>query len=380
MSDDPAYFLVPASSGLCIQLKNGTIYTAEPNGSAEQTWFIEKGSEGQIAFRNGRDGQYLRGVGGGKGARIVTGQKQFWSLESSSTPNAFWIKCVDFPNAYLCNSYGKWSMNNLIYMWAHELRWTQTMLWYVSDFGSWEEHKNSKPGFDPSKPGFSELSAKEKSVEDTQKKLEALEKELEKKQKLQEAKEHELEGKSEKQEAEAKELQKRQEAAESASSRKAEEREKELAEKLKEVDAKVEELAEKEEQLRQKGKSADKQDSRDVDSREPDEKQKKLEDREKLLAEKELELQQREARLKEKEESLRSQAASEWSMSKGDLGPAIPANGVQSTRKELEAASVGRRSAPLRLRTSQRNTIEKGELRPITMASNFVHLPRLRAG
>ncbi|EME83460.1 uncharacterized protein MYCFIDRAFT_211346, partial [Pseudocercospora fijiensis CIRAD86] len=249
MSDDPAYFLVPASSGLCIQLKNGTIYTAEPNGSDEQKWFIEKGNEGQIAFRNGKDGQYLRGVSGGKGARIVTGQKQSWSLESSNTPNAFWIKCVDFPNAYLCNSYGKWSINNLIYMWAHELRWTQTMLWYVSDFGTWEEHKNSKPGFDPSKPGFSELAAKEKSVEDKQKKLEALEKELAEKQKQQEAMQKELEAKKEKQEAEAEELQNQQKAAESASSTKAEEREKELAEKLKELDAKAKELAGKEEQL-----------------------------------------------------------------------------------------------------------------------------------
>ncbi|KAF7190476.1 hypothetical protein HII31_08190 [Pseudocercospora fuligena] len=299
MSDDPAYFLVPASSGLCIQLKNGTIYTAEPNGSAEQKWFIEKGNEGQIAFRNGRDGQYLRGVGGGKGARIVTGQKQFWSLETSNTPNAFWIKCVDFPNAYLCNSYGKWSINNLIYMWAHEVTpldaddaVVRIRLWYLGGAQKFEARLRSKQAWI--------FRAKE--------------------------------------------------------------------------------LAEKEEQLRQKSKSADKQDSQGVDKQEPDEKQKKLEDRENRLAEKELQLQEREARLKDKEESLRSQAVSEASIPNGDLGPAIRANRVQSTRKELEAASVGRRSAPLKLRTSQRNAIEKGELRPITMPSNFVHLPRLRAG
>lgn len=84
--------MVPASSGLCIQLRNGTIYTAEPSGAKEQQWFIERGESGQIAFRNAKDGQYLRAVGGGRGARIVTGQEQYWRLESSNTPNAFW--CV----------------------------------------------------------------------------------------------------------------------------------------------------------------------------------------------------------------------------------------------------------------------------------------------
>lgn len=97
MSKDPSYFLVPATSGLCIQPKDGRIYTADLDGdSKQQQWIIEQGKDRTIAFRNLKSGEYLRLTVG----KIATGEKQFWGIESSNTPNAFRLR---LETQYLCN-------------------------------------------------------------------------------------------------------------------------------------------------------------------------------------------------------------------------------------------------------------------------------------
>lgn len=90
MSEESSYFLVPASSGLAIQPKNSGIFTAEIDGSKQQQWYCERENGGKIAFRNAENHLYLRVPGGHKGAKATVGKKQFFTLEPSNTPNAFW--------------------------------------------------------------------------------------------------------------------------------------------------------------------------------------------------------------------------------------------------------------------------------------------------
>lgn len=57
MSKEPSYFLVPATSGLCIQPNDvkspfsASIFTAEIDGEPKQQWYIEQGKDRTIAFR-----------------------------------------------------------------------------------------------------------------------------------------------------------------------------------------------------------------------------------------------------------------------------------------------------------------------------------------
>ena len=90
MSQEPSYFLVPASGGLCIQPQNNGIYTTSVEGKEGQQWVIEKGEGDKIAFRNASGKQYLRAKGGNNSAQVVLGQRQWWTLAGSKTPGAFW--------------------------------------------------------------------------------------------------------------------------------------------------------------------------------------------------------------------------------------------------------------------------------------------------
>lgn len=239
------------------------------------------------------------------------------------------------------------------------------MLWYVSDFETWKEHKASKPGFDPRKKAFSELESKEKSVAEKQQKLEAREQQLEEQRERQETAEKELEAKMKQLELDSK--------------AKIKELEEELAKKQHEVDTKAKELAEKEEQLHRNAEKGG--EGCRWFGTSSDDQQKQLEIREKEIARRKRLLDEREIRLEQERDRLSKQAASQPNQPSG-----VPAAGhmraerVQSSRKEVEAANVGQRSAPLGLRTSQRKAIEKGSLRPIGMPTTFVHLPRLRDG
>ena len=83
MSKESAYFLVPASGGLCIQPQNNGIYTANIEGKEGQQCIVERDEGDRIAFRNAAGKQYLRAKGGHNSAQVVLGSRQWWKLEGS---------------------------------------------------------------------------------------------------------------------------------------------------------------------------------------------------------------------------------------------------------------------------------------------------------
>lgn len=97
---EASYFLIPATSGLCIQPQDGNIQTSHLNGEPSQQWFIEHqtNSDKKIAFKNASSGEYLRATKG----RVTVGEKHFWSIHlSTNTPNAFRIQFDS--RQFLCN-------------------------------------------------------------------------------------------------------------------------------------------------------------------------------------------------------------------------------------------------------------------------------------
>lgn len=91
MSNDTKYFLIPASSGLCIQPGWNKTETVPLNGDDKQLWKIEQSKKNKFAFRNADSGDYLRAAGGSKSNAVKAGARQWWTLESSDTPYAFWF-------------------------------------------------------------------------------------------------------------------------------------------------------------------------------------------------------------------------------------------------------------------------------------------------
>jgi hypothetical protein len=91
MIAETKYFLIPASSGLCIQTGRNKTETAPVKGDENQLWQIEQGKNDKIAFRNANSGDYLRATGGYKSNAVQAGARQWWTLETSDTPYAFWL-------------------------------------------------------------------------------------------------------------------------------------------------------------------------------------------------------------------------------------------------------------------------------------------------
>lgn len=94
MSQETTYFLVPASGGLCIRPQNNSVYTCNVEGKEDQQWTAEKGEGDKIAFRNATGKQYLRAKSGNNSGQVVLGQRQWWKLENSKTPGAFWYVSI----------------------------------------------------------------------------------------------------------------------------------------------------------------------------------------------------------------------------------------------------------------------------------------------
>ena len=91
MNAGTKYFLIPVSSGLCIQPGSNKTETAPIKGDEDQLWQIEQGKNNNIAFRNADSGDYLRAAGGYKSNAVQAGARQWWTLETSDTPHAFWL-------------------------------------------------------------------------------------------------------------------------------------------------------------------------------------------------------------------------------------------------------------------------------------------------
>jgi hypothetical protein len=91
MSSDKKYFLIPASSGLCIQPGLNRTETAACKGEANQLWNIQEGEDNKVAFRNVGSADYLHAAGGYSSNAVKQGTRQWWTLEVSDTPHAFWF-------------------------------------------------------------------------------------------------------------------------------------------------------------------------------------------------------------------------------------------------------------------------------------------------
>ncbi|KAK5125357.1 hypothetical protein LTR85_000466 [Meristemomyces frigidus] len=105
MTDSNTFFITALVGGLVVTPGvGGSLNYNHKLDNKNQHWTIEYGDEENVvAFRNVSNGQYLRATAGGAQSAIVAGEMQWWTLTPGLGPNSFWIKCNDFPNAYLSN-------------------------------------------------------------------------------------------------------------------------------------------------------------------------------------------------------------------------------------------------------------------------------------
>ncbi|USW53614.1 Putative ricin B-like lectin [Septoria linicola] len=364
---NPSYFLVPASSGLCIISKNGSVFTADLDGSQPQQWYIEREGDQKLALRNAESGDYLRASAGHRGAKVITSaQKQTWTLESGNTPNSFWIKNDEFENAYLCNSYGKYTANNLIYIWAREQRWTQTMLWYIHDFDSWNTSKNWP---DTRATSSSELETRQQQIEAKEKELEQRQKDLERKQ--QDAEEREREALEFEQEAKIKQDDLAEKELELEAEKKAMKEarttyasgpatngdDSQWLQRFSKVQERLEAAQKEIERLRAQPQISDKETITDLKQQLKRAEQESSEHKTAYTA-------------------LRNHIRAE-SQSHGIDGNSIKGRRLHTPSQEFEAASVGERWAPPGFRAGRDSAVTRGEGGPIAMPREFSHLRRL---
>ncbi|KAK5166129.1 uncharacterized protein LTR77_008390 [Saxophila tyrrhenica] len=245
MGVEVSYFLVPVSGGLPIQPNNSNFvntYDFVQNGFEWEQWFMERGDGNKVAFRNRASGKYLRAQGGNAGNYVITGEKEWWSLETGSTPRSYWIKCETYPNAYLCNPYGSYKSQNLITVWGKQEIYKQTMLWYMYDELTWKQHISSSPQANFAGPPSEQ---QQKAAEVQQQEMEKQAKESEEKEKARQEREEQLAAKekefAEKQkqaEVRRKDLERRQQQFEA--------KEKAAKERQEQIEAREQALAKKE--------------------------------------------------------------------------------------------------------------------------------------
>ncbi|KAF1351946.1 hypothetical protein BDV97DRAFT_397007 [Delphinella strobiligena] len=131
----PAFYIVCNLGGMCGEnTPNGT-YDKKCIESKEQQWTIEYGDTSDIvAFQNVANGEYLFATAGAGYSQIKTSTtKQWWNLEKYNATGSYWIKCNDYPNAYLCNAHGYKEHNTQVYVWPKEAVWDYTLVWYLVD-------------------------------------------------------------------------------------------------------------------------------------------------------------------------------------------------------------------------------------------------------
>ncbi|KAK5126151.1 hypothetical protein LTR85_011507 [Meristemomyces frigidus] len=131
-----SFFLIAVNGGRVTEKKsNGLFDCTSDSSNAAQHWTVETdpSNDNIVAFQNASNGQYLRAFVGTAAGKVDTGDKQWWTMEPGHAPGSCWLKCNDYPDAYLCNSYANHVDNNKVYMWPKQLNWTHSMLWYFRD-------------------------------------------------------------------------------------------------------------------------------------------------------------------------------------------------------------------------------------------------------
>lgn len=94
MGNEQSYFLVPVTSGLCIEPNRSyydLLYTAIPDQkNLNQQWILEQQGS-KVAFRNAEKKDYLKALGSHNQAQVrMQATPQWWSLEPGRTAGSFW--------------------------------------------------------------------------------------------------------------------------------------------------------------------------------------------------------------------------------------------------------------------------------------------------
>merc|ERR1712000_3782 len=134
-SIDMAVYITAVSGGNCVTRHNNQILNKTPKKDQNQLWTLEhkEGSETQVAIKSNVDGKYLRAKAGNAYGAVEVGGRQWWELEAGHDHGAYWMKSLDFPNAYLCNANGSYIDDNKIYMWPKQANWTHALNFYLQD-------------------------------------------------------------------------------------------------------------------------------------------------------------------------------------------------------------------------------------------------------
>ena len=113
-----AVYITAVSGGNCVTRVHNNILNKKPTKDKNQLWTIEHkdGSNTQIAIRSNADGKYLRAKAGNAYGAVEIGGRQWWEVEDGPAHGSYWLKSLDFPNAYLCNANGSYIDDNKIYM------------------------------------------------------------------------------------------------------------------------------------------------------------------------------------------------------------------------------------------------------------------------
>lgn len=94
MGAEQSYFIVPVTSGLCIEPNRSyynLLYTHVPDSkNLNQQWILERNGD-KVAFRNAGGKDYLKAMGKNNEAQVrMQDSPQWWSLEPGRTAGSFW--------------------------------------------------------------------------------------------------------------------------------------------------------------------------------------------------------------------------------------------------------------------------------------------------
>ncbi|KAL1303198.1 hypothetical protein AAFC00_006619 [Neodothiora populina] len=131
----PAFYIVAVSGGTCVEATARGIFAKDCNGSAEQQWTVQYGdAQDQVAFQNASSGEWLNATSGSASGKVGTSEtKQWWAMSKSNEAGSIWLKCNDYADAYLCNSYGSYKNNNTVYVWPKQSNWSHALTWYLKE-------------------------------------------------------------------------------------------------------------------------------------------------------------------------------------------------------------------------------------------------------
>ena len=124
----PVVVMGNAISVRCVAVNGGhvieadgskAIKTQQQSDSKAQQWLVEPKDANhpqEFALKNLANEQYLRAQTGKPYAPCTTGDRQYWAAEPGEAPGSFWLRNLEFADAYLCNCKGLQTANNAVYM------------------------------------------------------------------------------------------------------------------------------------------------------------------------------------------------------------------------------------------------------------------------